>query len=102
MVFRKEKQLNKRQLDIKKDREKKIMYEKTHLPNDYNSMINQPPPQYPGSTSNFVGTAAPLSYTHKHLPTNYGNNMSLQPPSLMQLIPYLKFHLLNQILILKL
>jgi len=67
---------------VKKDREKKIMYEKMHLPNDYNSMINQPPPQYPGSTSNFVGTAAaPLSYTHKHLPTNYGNNMSIQPPS---------------------
>jgi len=67
---------------IKKDREKKIMYEKMHLSNDYN-MVNQPPPQYAGNSSNFVGTGAtaPLNYAHKHIPTNYGNNLPLQPPA---------------------
>jgi len=68
---------------IKKDREKKIMYEKMHLSNDFNNIVNQPPPQYAGNSSNFVGTGATasLNYAHKHIPTNYGNNLPLQPPT---------------------
>jgi len=62
---------------IKKDREKKIMYEKMNMHNDYNNMVNQPPSQFVGNTSSYIGsgTAAPLNYGHKHLPANYGNNV---------------------------
>lgn len=68
---------------IKKDREKKIMYEKMH--HDFNNIVNQPSVHYTGNTSNYMaGTTAagaPLNYNHKHLPTNYSNNLSIQPPS---------------------
>jgi len=65
---------------IKKDREKKIMYEKMHLTNDYKNLVNQAPPpsQYTGNASNYMTTASTsLNYSHKHLPTNYNNNLSI-------------------------
>ncbi|ORX52197.1 hypothetical protein BCR36DRAFT_35533 [Piromyces finnis] len=72
---------------IKKDREKKIMYEKIHLNastagSNFNNMVNSAQTQYTNnSATNYIGTGtatAPLSYTHKHLPANYGNNIGLQ------------------------
>lgn len=68
---------------IKKDREKKIMYEKMHLTNDYNNIVNQTSSsQYTGNTSNYMTTTATsLNFSHKHLPTNYNNNISMPPSS---------------------
>ncbi|KAG4093791.1 hypothetical protein H8356DRAFT_948222 [Neocallimastix lanati (nom. inval.)] len=76
---------------IKKDRDKKIMHEKMHLtPNDYSNIVNQHSAPYPGNSSNYIPAATtastatgapPLNYSHKHLSTNYNNNLPVLPSS---------------------
>jgi len=75
---------------IKKDREKKIMYEKMHLSSatagsEFNNIVNTAQTQYAGnSATSYIGTgtvAAPLSYSHKHLPANYSSNLGLPATS---------------------